>query len=113
MTRRILVMCILIVASSMLSSCERRSTRRVGEHHVEIIETGGVSKRSSTFHKTGDGRVTYTYESAKLTVKLEDEILTVNGRKYLASMGNARPKRNVVTSYGKGAIDCCVCVDRA
>jgi hypothetical protein len=82
MRRTILVLCTLGIASCVLSSCEFRSVRRVGEHRVEIIDAHTSSCRSN-FANMADGTQIFTYESDKTKVRLEGEVLTVNGVKYV------------------------------
>ncbi len=86
MNRTVLVWCALGVVFCILSSCARSKwTDKVGEHYLEIIEThtfGGGEARSS-FQTMPDGTQAYIYQSDTLKVRLEHEVLTVNGKRYL------------------------------
>lgn len=85
MSRTVLTFCILGVVSCLLCSCSKsKSIQRVGEHNVVIIETHvlGGSSRSTVQGVQGEPQL-FTYESQDLRIRLEGEVLTVNGRKYL------------------------------
>jgi hypothetical protein len=71
---------------------------------VDITETG-VLTGSSNYQSTSEGKLTFTYEGKKLKVRIEDEILTVNGKRYvLANKDDAiRIKDDDVEINGKPA----------
>jgi hypothetical protein len=86
MNRTILVLCVLGTASCILSSCaESKWTDKIGEHRLEIVEThvfGGGEARSSS-QSMSDGTRVYVCESDKTKIRLEGEVLTVNGKRYV------------------------------
>ena len=82
MIRRVSYSCMLCVALFVLASCGSRCTQYVGDHLVEIID-GHVQSMRSTTTATSDGTPVYTYESSLLRVRLEGEVLTVNGIRYI------------------------------
>ncbi len=83
MIRTVLVFCVLGIASCTLCSCKGKSTftTRVGEHSVVIIQMTPLLN-TGTSHGSREG-AKLTYEYLDLKVKLEDEVLTVNGRRYI------------------------------
>jgi len=86
MNRAILVLCVLGAASCTLCSCrsEYRGGGKVGGHRISIIETRlGQTYGGGGTQTLPDGKQIYTHEGGKLKVRLEDEVLTVNGRKYV------------------------------
>ncbi len=82
MNRTILVLCVVSAALCILSSCKARSTRYVGAHRVEIVDRPKGTRHSS-LTRMPDGKLIFTYESDETTVRLEDEVLTVNGKTYI------------------------------
>jgi hypothetical protein len=83
MIRIVLVFCILAMVSCILCSCKPTSkfTTTVGEHNIEIIQMT-PSLHTDRSHVTIEGGV-LTYEYIDLKVKLENEVLTVNGKRYI------------------------------
>ncbi len=82
--RTILWLCVLGATPFMLFSCGKSErTLRVGDHQLDISETrlGGWGR--GTLYSLPDGTQAYTYESNTIKVKLEHEVLTVNGKRYL------------------------------
>lgn len=84
MSRTILVLCILSAAACVLCSCaESKRVVQVGGHSVEIIETHTGGWGRGELYSLPDGTRAYTYESNTVNVRLENEMLTVNGKKYV------------------------------
>ena len=84
MNRTILLLCVLGVFSCMLPSCaESKRTVQVGRHSLEIIETSPGGSGRSDLYDLPDGTRAYTYESNTVSVKLEHEVLVVNGKRYV------------------------------
>lgn len=87
MTRSILVLCVF-GAIACIQGCrgikfgQITGTDAVGKHSVRITEPGNETGRSSLTHMP-DGKLIYTYESDQFKVRLEDEVLTVNGKRYV------------------------------
>ncbi len=85
MNRRILIACVLGAVACILSSCgSSKGTYKVGRHTVVIIETSplGASTTRGTLKGADDYYEYFTYEGHNLQVRLENEVLTVNGTKY-------------------------------
>ena len=85
--RTILLLCVLGVTCCSLSSCGRsKGTYKVGQHTVVIINTS-LFGRGDHIHGTIKGAHDqyewFTYEDGNLKVRLENEVLTVNGKRYL------------------------------
>jgi hypothetical protein len=84
MNRTALLIYVLGVTSCMLCSCaQSKRTVQVGEHSLEIIESRGGTWGHSELYSLPDGTRAYTYESDTVKVKLEHEVLTVNGKTYI------------------------------
>ena len=86
MNRRILIACVLGTVACILPSCgSSKGTYKVGQHTVVIIETslGGGGSGKSTLQGADDQYDFFTYEGRNLRVRLENEVLTVNGKKHL------------------------------
>jgi hypothetical protein len=86
MHRTIVVFCVLVIVSCTLCSCAKTiTTQKVGQHNVEIIETSIRRSRpvSSSLTSAPDGTSVFTYESGQHSIRLEGEVLTVNGDKYI------------------------------
>jgi hypothetical protein len=86
MSRAILTFCILVAISCILCSCpQSTSVQRINQHKVVIVETAPFRSASSDSTITGaaDGTQTFTYEGRNLKVRLENEVLTVNGNRYV------------------------------
>jgi hypothetical protein len=84
MVRTILVLCVLVMTPCILCSCSRvpdTFTTRVGEHNIKIVTKGPLWGRDGG-HGVGKGSE-LTYEKDDLKVVLQNEILTVNGKKYI------------------------------
>jgi len=83
MNRMISAFCVLSVALCILSSCRSRykSMQYVGKHRVEISE--GTPNGTTRMQKFPDGKLVFTHESDETSVRLEDEVLTVNGKRYV------------------------------
>jgi hypothetical protein len=73
-----------VVALGMLCSCgQSRSTdtTQVGDHKVVIVDTSG--RGGSSGHDKSSGSLVFTHDSGNCKVRLENEVLIVNGKKYL------------------------------
>ncbi len=82
MVRIILVLCVLAMAPCMLCSCSRvpsTFTTKVGEHNIKIITRGLFSTDGGRMVGKGSE---FTYEVDDLRVVFQNEMLTVNGKKY-------------------------------
>ena len=87
MSRRILILCLLGTAPCVLGSCGAKTTTHVGPHCVDITDAG-VQGQQSRFATMPDDKQLFTYESVKTKVGIEDEVLTVNGKKYVIPQKN-------------------------
>lgn len=85
--RNILLLCVLgIVCCTSFSCGGSKGTYRVGQHVVVIINTllfGRGDHIHGTIKGADDQYEWFTYEDGDFTVRLENEVLTVNGIKYL------------------------------
>jgi hypothetical protein len=80
----LVVLGVLGTATCMLSSCaESKRTVEVGKHSLEIIETHTGGWGRGCLYSLPDGTRAYTYVSDTVEVKLEHEVLTVNGKRYV------------------------------
>jgi hypothetical protein len=86
MNRAILVLCVLGAASCTLCSCRSvlTSDGQLGGHHIRIIESRlGQAYGGGEARTMPDGKQAYMYAGGKLKLRLEDDVLTVNGQKYV------------------------------
>lgn len=85
--RIVLLLWILGVAPFVLCSCSKsKHSFKVGQHDLVIIETVVGEGPGSGKHVLPDIKgqpPTLVYESPSLIVRLEDEVLTVNGKRYI------------------------------
>ncbi len=81
MRRTLLLLCVLGTTPCILSSCRNKSMQYVGQHRVEIIER--TPNGTTRMERFPDGRVVFTHETGDTSVMLEDEVLTVNGKRYV------------------------------
>ena len=85
MRKSIFIFCILGFAVGILCSCRRTTrstnTTNVGGHKVVIVDTSGTGGMSR--HDMSSGSEVFTYDSGNCKVRLENEVLTVNGKKYV------------------------------
>ncbi len=81
MRRTLLLLCVLGATSCVLSSCRNKSMQYVGQHRVEIIER--TSNGTTRMQRFPDGKLIFTHESDEISVRLEDEVLTVHGKRYV------------------------------
>jgi hypothetical protein len=85
MVRTILVLCVLVITPCIVCSCSRVSSTfitKVGEHDVKIISSGPLWGGGGAGRMSAKGSE-FTYELDDLKVVLQNEILTVNGKKYV------------------------------
>ena len=87
MRKGIFLVCMLGAALSILCSCrlDRQSrsthTTQVGDHKVVIVDTSG--RGGSSAHDKSSGSEVFTHDSGNCKVRLENDVLTVNGKKYI------------------------------
>ncbi len=85
MSGSVFALWVCAIASCTLCSCSKsKSIQKIGQHNV-IIETTdfGPGSSHSTIQGAMGGTQVFTYESGNCKVRLEGEVLTVNGRKYV------------------------------
>ena len=83
--RTTLLLCVLGSTCCILPSCRSsKLTQKVGQHTVVIVETHLFSGGgSNSMERASDGQYEwFKCEMGNLKVSLEDEVLTVNGKKY-------------------------------
>jgi hypothetical protein len=80
----ILIVCVLGIISLTVSSCSDKIYEKVGDHHIEVIDTTlfGGNSGADDVYSTSDGMPAYKYESHQLRIRLEHEVLIVNGKRY-------------------------------
>lgn len=86
MNRSIVVFCVLGMVSCTLCSCRQTKFNcKVGQHKVEIIERSMLRSRPVNSRHTivPDGASVLTYDSRTYSIRLEGEVLTVNGTTYI------------------------------
>jgi hypothetical protein len=86
MSRAILTLCVLVAISCILCSCPKTtSVQKISQHNVVIVETWPFrgSSRRCTIRGAEGGPQAFTYERRNLKVRLENEVLTVNGNRYV------------------------------
>jgi hypothetical protein len=75
---------VLDIALGILCSCGysiSTTTTRVGDHEVVIVDTSG-SGASSRTEQASSGSAVFIHDSRNCKVKLQDDILIVNGSTY-------------------------------
>jgi hypothetical protein len=86
--KSLLLVCILCGALCILSSCIKagpggaRVAKMVGDHPVEIIATTNADI-DDELYDLPDGTRAYKFQSGRLKITLEHEVLTVNGERYI------------------------------
>jgi hypothetical protein len=102
MGRNIVVFCVLgIVACTLCSCTTRKTTCKVDRHNVEIIETSMLRSRpvKSSHTVVPDGMSVLTYDSGAYDIRLEGEVLTVNGARYIL------PKKDDAVRIENGQVE--------
>jgi hypothetical protein len=81
--RSVLFFCALAGIPLTLCSCTAKSrfTTKVGEHQVVIFRKVPLSRSGASHSSIGVADL--TYEESDLKVRLENEVLTVNGKTYI------------------------------
>lgn len=83
MSKNFFLACLASTAVVLLSSCTKLTSSestQVGEHRIVIIDTSGHG--GSSVHDFASGTEIFTHDGGHCKVRLENEVLTVNGKTY-------------------------------
>lgn len=84
MNRALYALCVLVAVSLAGCGAEFRGGGQLGQHSITIIESRpGQAHGGGGVQTLPDGKQIFTYRVGKLNIRLEDEVLTVDGKKYV------------------------------
>ena len=85
MRKNIFIFCIIVLAVGILSSCRQSTTSKhttnVEEHKIVLVDSGIGAIMGH--YDMPSGSTGFKYDSGNCKVRLENEVLIVNGKKYV------------------------------
>lgn len=72
----------LFVFTAQTGTTRTSTSTTVGKHNIEIVHNSGGGHFGKSTHSSSSGKDVYVYERGDFKVRLEGEMLTVNGERY-------------------------------